>query len=240
VITLDRSPLTLAQIHAVAHDFEPVSVSVSENAYRAVDESRRIVQKILAEHRVVYGINTGFGRLSDVKISDDELRDLQLNLVRSHSVGVGQPLSIPETRAMMLLRANVLAQGFSGARREVLDYLVGMLNDRVHPVIPSKGSVGASGDLAPLAHLALAMIGEGEVWETGEFRPGNPPSPTPSPFGKGEGAPIPTSPKLRHSSLATCSSFADFNDPTNPSIQQGAFFEEVDRWNSNHFDSDRA
>jgi histidine ammonia-lyase len=188
VITLDRSPLTLAQIHAVAHDFEPVSVSVSENAYRAVDESRRIVQKILAEHRVVYGINTGFGRLSDVKISDDELRDLQLNLVRSHSVGVGQPLSIPETRAMMLLRANVLAQGFSGARREVLDYLVGMLNDRVHPVIPSKGSVGASGDLAPLAHLALAMIGEGEVWETGEFRPGNPPSPTPSPFGKGEGA----------------------------------------------------
>jgi histidine ammonia-lyase len=166
VITLDRSPLTLAQIHAVAHDFEPVSVS--ENAYRAVDESRRIVQKILAEHRVVYGINTGFGRLSDVKISDDELRDLQLNLVRSHSVGVGQPLSIPETRAMMLLRANVLAQGFSGARREVLDYLVGMLNDRVHPVIPSKGSVGASGDLAPLAHLALAMIGEGEVWGTGD------------------------------------------------------------------------
>ena len=93
MITLDRSPLTLAQIHAVAHDFEPVSVS--ENAYRAVDESRRIVQKILAEHRVVYGINTGFGRLSDVKISDDELRDLQLNLVRSHSVGVGHPSPSP-------------------------------------------------------------------------------------------------------------------------------------------------
>ena len=172
MITLDRSPLTLAQIHAVAHDFEPVSVS--DRAYEAVDESRRIVQQILAEHRVVYGINTGFGRLSDVKISDDELRDLQLNLVRSHSVGVGQPLSIPETRAMMLLRANVLAQGFSGARREVLDYLVQMLNDRVHPIIPSKGSVGASGDLAPLAHLALAMIGEsppamgeGQGWGSG-------------------------------------------------------------------------
>jgi histidine ammonia-lyase len=158
VIILDRSTLTLAQIHAVAHDFEPVSISI--RAYEGVDQSRRVVEQILAEHRVVYGINTGFGRLSDVKISDDELRDLQLNLVRSHSVGVGEPLSIPETRAMMLLRANVLAQGFSGARREVLDYLVGMLNDRIHPIIPSRGSVGASGDLAPLAHLALAMIGE--------------------------------------------------------------------------------
>ena len=158
MITLDRSPLTLAQIHAVAHDFEPVAVS--DRAYQEVDRARKVVEQILAEHRVVYGINTGFGRLSDVKISDNELRDLQLNLVRSHSVGVGPPLSIEETRAMMLLRANVLAQGFSGARREVLDYLVQMLNDRVHPVIPSRGSVGASGDLAPLAHLALAMIGE--------------------------------------------------------------------------------
>ncbi len=162
MITLDRSPLTLAQIHKVAWDFEPVTIS--EATYQRIDESRQVVEQILAEHRVVYGINTGFGRLSDVKISDDELRDLQLNLVRSHAVGVGAPLSIPETRAMMLLRANVLAQGYSGARREVLDYLVDMLNNRIHPVIPSKGSVGASGDLASLAHLALAMIGEGETW----------------------------------------------------------------------------
>ncbi|MBC8063986.1 MAG: histidine ammonia-lyase [Chlorobia bacterium] len=163
VITLDRSPLTLPQILAVAYEFEPVSVS--ESTYARVDEARRIVEQILIEHRVVYGVNTGFGRLSDVKISDDELKDLQVNLVRSHSVGVGEPLSIPETRAMMLLRANVLAQGYSGARREVLDFLVSMLNERIHPVIPSRGSVGASGDLAPLAHLALAMIGEGEVWD---------------------------------------------------------------------------
>lgn len=163
MITLDRSPLTLPQICAVAYDFEPVSVA--ESAYGAIDDSRRVVERILQEHRVVYGINTGFGRLSEVKISDEELVALQVNLVRSHSVGVGEPLSIPETRAMMLLRANVLAQGFSGARREVLDTLVRMLNERTHPVIPAKGSVGASGDLAPLAHLALAMIGEGEFWE---------------------------------------------------------------------------
>ncbi len=162
MITLDRSPLTLAQIASVAEGFEPVSIS--EATYQRVDESRRVVEQILIEHRVVYGINTGFGRLSDVKISDEDLKTLQLNLVRSHSVGVGEPLSIPETRAMMLLRANVLAQGFSGARREPLDLLVHMLNHRIHPVIPSRGSVGASGDLAPLAHLALAMIGEGEFW----------------------------------------------------------------------------
>lgn len=163
VITLDRSPLTLSQIASVAEGFEPVSIS--DATYQRVDEARKVVEQILAEHRVVYGINTGFGRLSDVKISDDDLKILQVNLVRSHSVGVGEPLSIPETRAMMLLRANVLAQGFSGARREALDLLVSMLNDQIHPIIPARGSVGASGDLAPLAHLALAMIGEGKCWE---------------------------------------------------------------------------
>lgn len=140
-------------------------VSVSPATYQRVDESRKVVEQILAEHRVVYGINTGFGRLSDVKISDDDLKILQVNLVRSHSVGVGEPLSIPETRAMMLLRANVLAQGFSGARREPLDLLVTMLNEGIIPIVPSRGSVGASGDLAPLAHLALAMIGEGKCWD---------------------------------------------------------------------------
>ena len=163
MITLDGSPLTLSDIVAVAHDRVPVSIA--ESAYKKVDAARQVVEKILAEHRVVYGVNTGFGRLSDVKISDSELRDLQLNLVRSQAVGVGEPLSVPETRAIMLLRANVLATGFSGARRQVLDHLVQMLNEGSHPVVPSCGSVGASGDLAPLAHLALAMIGEGDLWD---------------------------------------------------------------------------
>ncbi len=163
MITLDRSVLTLSQIESVAHGFAPVSIAPA--TYERVEASRKVVEQILDEHRVVYGVNTGFGRLSDVKISDDDLKILQINLVRSHSVGVGEPLSIPETRAMMLLRANVLAQGYSGARREALDLLVGMLNDQIHPIIPSRGSVGASGDLAPLAHLALAMIGEGPCWD---------------------------------------------------------------------------
>lgn len=159
----------MPQIAAVAEQAE--TVSVSQDTYLAVDAARRVVDQILIDHRVVYGINTGFGRLADVRISDGELKDLQLNLVRSHAVGVGSALSIPETRAMMLLRANVLAQAYSGARREVLGFLVDMLNKGIHPVVPSRGSVGASGDLAPLAHLALAMIGEGRCWKDGNPAP---------------------------------------------------------------------
>ncbi len=113
---------------------------------------------------MAYAINTGVGKLSDVHIEPAQNRQLQLNLIRSHSAGVGEPLSQEETRAMMLLRANSLAKGFSGVRPEVIDLICAMLNKGVHPVVPSQGSVGASGDLAPLAHLALAMIGEGEVW----------------------------------------------------------------------------
>ncbi|HJP83684.1 MAG TPA: histidine ammonia-lyase [Fimbriimonadaceae bacterium] len=170
MITFDGSPLTLSDIVSVAHDRTPVSIA--ESAYKKVDAARQVVEQILAEHRVVYGVNTGFGRLSDVKISDSELRVLQLNLVRSHAVGVGDPLSISETRAMMLLRANVLATGYSGARRQVLDHLVQMLNAGCHPIVPSMGSVGASGDLAPLAHLALAIIGEGDLWDGSPSLPG--------------------------------------------------------------------
>ena len=117
---------------------------------------------------MVYGINTGFGKLSDVRVAQDELRQLQLNLVRSHACGIGNPLSEPEVRAMMLLRANVLTLGFSGIRSEVIELLCEMLNRRVHPVVPEKGSVGASGDLAPLAHLALSVIGEDEVFFEGK------------------------------------------------------------------------
>ena len=116
----------------------------------------------------MYGVNTGFGKLSDVRIPHDRLAQLQTNLVRSHAGGVGNPLSEAESRAMLLLRANVLAKGFSGNRPELVELLVAMLNAGVHPVIPEKGSVGASGDLAPLAHLALVVIGEGEAFYRGQ------------------------------------------------------------------------
>ena len=128
----------------------------------AVRASRRVVDDAVARGAVVYGVTTGFGNFADVHIPLDRLRELQLNLLRSHAAGVGAPLGEAETRALMLLRANVLAKGFSGVRLETLELLVAMLNRRVHPVVPSQGSVGASGDLAPLAHLALALVGEGE------------------------------------------------------------------------------
>ncbi len=141
---------------------------LSEDARARMEASRSIVEKIIAENRTVYGVNTGFGKLSDVRIDPHQLRELQLNLVRSHSCGLGNPLSEAESRAMLLLRANVLACGLSGARAAVAEALVDMLERGVTPVIPEKGSVGASGDLAPLAHLALAAIGEGEAFYKGE------------------------------------------------------------------------
>lgn len=161
MLHLDGSPLTLDAIAAVAYDHGPVALSTE--AGERMTSSRAVIERILVEHAPVYGVNTGFGKLSDVQIPDEDLARLQLNLVRSHACGVGDPLSIAETRAMMLLRANVLAKGASGARPEVCELLVEMLNRGVHPVIPSRGSVGASGDLAPLAHLALVVIGEGRV-----------------------------------------------------------------------------
>ena len=116
----------------------------------------------MAENRVSYAITTGVGKLSDVRIAGEQIRELQVNLVRSHAVGVGDPLSVAETRAMMLLRANSLSKGHSGVRSAVIDTICEMLNRGVTPMVPSQGSVGASGDLAPLGHLALALIGEGE------------------------------------------------------------------------------
>ena len=127
-----------------------------------------LIESILAAGETVYGVNTGFGKLADVRIPADKLAELQINLVRSHAGGVGDPLAEAEARAMLLLRANVLAKGFSGVRAELLELLVGLLNAGVHPVIPEKGSVGASGDLAPLAHLALVVVGEGEAFYRGE------------------------------------------------------------------------
>src|SRR6266516_5637796 len=163
---LNGQTLTLAQIATVALGDTPVKVSSS--ACPRVLASRKVIEDIVARDAVVYGVSTGFGKLSDVRIPRGELRQLQLNLVRSHACGIGNPLSEPEVRAMMLLRANVLALGFSGVRPEIIQMLCAMLNRRVHPVVPEKGSVGASGDLAPLAHLALSMIGEGEAFLDGE------------------------------------------------------------------------
>src|SRR5437763_9569716 len=156
----------LEQIAAVAIGRE--NVSMSRSTRPRIAASRKLIEQIVGRDEVVYGVNTGFGKLSDVRVAPDDLRQLQLNLVRSHACGIGEPLSEPEVRAMMLLRANVLASGFSGIRGEVIDLLCEMLNRGVHPVVPEKGSVGASGDLAPLAHLALCVIGEGEAFFEGE------------------------------------------------------------------------
>ena len=163
---LNGQALTLEQIAAVAIGDEHVAISPSARARIAA--SRKVIEQIVTRDTVVYGVNTGFGKLSDVRVPQDELRQLQLNLVRSHACGIGRPLSEPEVRAMMLLRANVLTLGFSGIRQEVIELLCELLNRRVHPVIPEKGSVGASGDLAPLAHLALCVVGEGEVFSEGQ------------------------------------------------------------------------
>ena len=152
--------LTLDAVHQVAVNREPTHLAAE--ARERVNASRAIVDALVANNQVSYAITTGVGKLSDVRIAGEQIRELQVNLVRSHAVGVGEPLSIPETRAMMLLRANSLSKGFSGVRAVVIDTLCELLNRGVTPVVPSQGSVGASGDLAPLAHLALVLIGEGE------------------------------------------------------------------------------
>ncbi len=136
-----------------------------------VRESRAVVDGLLARGDTAYGVNTGFGKLSDVRIEPGEVQALQRNLVRSHACGLGEPLQEAEVRAMLLLRANVLAKGFSGVRPELIEMLLELLNRGIHPVIPARGSVGASGDLAPLAHLALALIGEGQVLVDGRRIP---------------------------------------------------------------------
>ncbi len=169
-LILDGQPLTLAAIETAAITRRPVHLAAS--ALKRVAACRLMIEEIVAEGETVYGVNTGFGKLADVRIAPERLAELQLNLVRSHAGGVGHPLSEAESRALVLLRANVLAKGFSGVRPELLELLVALLNAGVHPVIPEKGSVGASGDLAPLAHLALVVIGEGEAWYCGERMPG--------------------------------------------------------------------
>ncbi|HZE73131.1 MAG TPA: histidine ammonia-lyase [Pyrinomonadaceae bacterium] len=170
MLALNGQRLTLNQIADVAAGREHV-VLADEARIRA-ERARAVVNKILEDGRTVYGVNTGFGRLSDVRIEPSRLRELQLNLVRSHACGLGSPLSEAESRAMLLLRANVLACGYSGARAAVIEMLIAMLEQGVTPVIPERGSVGASGDLAPLSHLALTVIGEGEAFYEGNRLPG--------------------------------------------------------------------
>src|SRR5881227_3551048 len=163
---LNGEQISLVQLAAVALGGEAVCISPA--ARPRILASRKAIEQIVERDEVVYGVNTGFGKLSDVRISHGELRQLQLNLVRSHACGIGNPLSEAEVRTMMMLRANVLTLGFSGIRFDVIELLCEMLNRRVCPVVPEKGSVGASGDLAPLAHLALSLIGEGEAFFDGK------------------------------------------------------------------------
>jgi histidine ammonia-lyase len=159
------------------HKVENVSkgnamVAIPEKSLVRVRASRSRIEKQINDGKVVYGVNTGFGKLSDIEIDREDIGKLQLNLLRADAVGVGDPLPTPVVRAMMTLRANSLAKGFSGIREETLKLLIDMINEGVHPVVPSKGSVGASGDLAPLAHIAIVLIGEGKAEYKGEILPG--------------------------------------------------------------------
>jgi histidine ammonia-lyase len=161
---INGSDITLQDLREAVYERRPALLD--SDARLRVQAAREWVEEAVESNRVAYAVNTGVGKLSEVRIPPEQIRELQINLLRSHAVGVGEPLSELEVRAMMLLRANSLAKGHSGVRTEVIDLLCEMLNRGVHPVVPSQGSVGASGDLAPLAHLALVLIGEGEAWHS--------------------------------------------------------------------------
>ena len=161
MLQLDGASLTLEELESIADCREDVELAAAASV--RVDAARAVVDGKASGDAAVYGVNTGFGALAETAIPRDQLGALQLNLLRSHAAGVGEPLPVRAVRASMALRANVLAKGYSGIRRETLELLIAMLNRRVHPVVPSRGSVGASGDLAPLAHLALVLIGEGHA-----------------------------------------------------------------------------
>jgi histidine ammonia-lyase len=170
-VALSGNELTFPQLYDVA--LRDAQAHLTPSAIERMNASRAVVDRLVASGEAAYGINTGFGKLASVRISAEQVRQLQVNLVRSHGCGVGAPLSEAETRAMMLLRANALAKGLSGVRPVVVETLCKMLNAKVHPVIPSQGSVGASGDLAPLAHLAQVVIGEGRAAFRGEILSGD-------------------------------------------------------------------
>ncbi len=165
-IFIDGNSLTLESfINVVRKGYK---VELTEEAIERIEKSRRLVDKFVEDEKVVYGITTGFGKFSDVSITKEETKKLQRNLIISHACGVGKPLDEETTRGVMLLRANALSKGYSGIRLSTLNTLIDMLNKGVHPVIPEKGSLGASGDLAPLSHMVLVMLGEGEAYYKGE------------------------------------------------------------------------
>lgn len=166
MIKLTGGSLTLEQMEQIV--YKRVEIVLDEEALQRVQKSREAVERIVQNDKTVYGINTGFGKFSDVKIDEKDTKDLQLNLIRSHACGVGEPFPEVVSRAMIVLRLNALLKGFSGIRAEVLERFAFMVNNSIHPVIPQQGSLGASGDLAPLSHLALVLIGEGFVWRNGQ------------------------------------------------------------------------
>jgi histidine ammonia-lyase len=169
-ILIDGETLTRDALYRIVYEAEEVQLAPA--AREKMLASRAVIERLIASDSAVYGVNTGFGKMASVRISREQIGTLQVNLVRSHACGVGAPLSEAETRAMLVLRANAIAKGFSGVRPVVAETLCAMLNKSVHPVIPGQGSVGASGDLAPLAHLAMVAIGEGDAIYNGDLTTG--------------------------------------------------------------------
>ena len=160
-VTIDGSHLTLDQVTQVARN--GAETSIADHALARTATGRKALERLIGKEEVIYGVNTGFGALANFRIPTEDLKQLQTNLIRSHATSVGKPLPTDVVRAMMLLRANTLLKGNSGIRPEVVTTIVRLLNKRVHPYIPEKGSVGASGDLSPLSHMALVLIGEGQA-----------------------------------------------------------------------------
>ena len=169
-VVITGHDLTVEQIIAVCRGY--AEVVLSEESREKILASRQVVDELVEEKKVVYGITTGFGKFSDVVISQDECKLLQKNLIITHAVGAGNPFTEDIARGIILLRVNNLSNGFSGIRLETIETMIAMLNKRVTPYIPEKGSLGASGDLAPLSHMVLPMIGLGMAWYEGELLPG--------------------------------------------------------------------
>ena len=166
-VIIDGSSLTMDQLIEVARN--NAQTTIAPAALERTARGRKSLERMMRQDRIIYGVNTGFGALANFQISSDDLKQLQTNLIRSHATSVGKPLPPETVRAMMLLRANTLLKGNSGIRPEVVNALVRLLNKKIHPYVPERGSVGASGDLSPLSHIALVLIGEGQADSRGKW-----------------------------------------------------------------------